>query len=70
LEAEPNDETRGILAEHPWLVVVALILVVGGAIAGYLWLSPEWSVARRVAAGAVAGAGIMVCIGGPKLFVY
>lgn len=70
MEAETHEEARGILATHPWLVLFSIVLVVGGGIAGYLWLSPEWTALRRVAAGAVAGAGIMVCIGGPKLFVY
>jgi hypothetical protein len=68
--AEAHGEGRGLVASHPWLVVFSVALVVGGAVAGYLWLSPEWSALRRVAAGAVSGAGIMVLLGGPKLFVY
>jgi hypothetical protein len=68
---EDNEpESAGIIASHPWLLVFTVILVVGGAVAGFLFLSPEWTALRRTAAGAVAGAGIMVCIGGPKLFVY
>lgn len=68
---EPSEtESPGIIASHPWLLVLSVLLIVGGAVAGYLWLSPEWTALRRTAAGAVAGAGVMVCIGGPKLFVY
>lgn len=69
MEAEEL-EAPGIIASHPWLLALTIVLVVGGAVAGFLYLSPEWTALRRTAAGAVAGAGIMVCIGGPKLFVY
>ncbi len=46
------------IRRHP---VIAAVLVVGtalGAALGFFFLDPGWSVARRIAAGGVAGGGI------------
>jgi hypothetical protein len=42
---------------HPWITGTLLVCTLAGAAAGFVWLSGEWSVARRLAAGAIAGAG-------------
>lgn len=50
------------LARHPVLTGVLIGCTVVGAIAGLSLLTPEWSVARRIAAGAVGGAGVGLLI--------
>jgi hypothetical protein len=51
---------------------VITAVFVGGTIAGMLlgpvFLNPEWSLLRRVLAGAVAGAGIGLLMTATKLF--
>jgi hypothetical protein len=42
---------------HPWISATLLVCTLAGAAAGLIWLSGEWSVARRLAAGAIAGGG-------------
>jgi len=46
------------IRRHPLIASVLLTGVLAGAVLGFLFLDPDWSVARRVAAGAVAGGGI------------
>lgn len=47
---------KQVLVQHPLLVAVAIVSVVAGAIVGGIYLSPEWSPARRVLGGALMGA--------------
>lgn len=68
-ELDPEVEEEAV----PWLgdagtkmAAAALVAcVVGGAIAGGIYLSDEWHIARRVAGGAVAGFGswLLVMVG-------
>ena len=43
------------------------IAIVGGAILGGIFLSEDWSMARRIAAGAVAGAGVALLTTAPRI---
>jgi len=43
---------------HPVVTTLIVSLAVLGAVLGGLYLSPEWPILRRVAAGALSGAGI------------
>ena len=45
------------LRAHPVITGVIVVCVVGGAIAGEMYLPMEWHAARRIAAGVVSGAG-------------
>ena len=47
-----------LVREHPVITAVLATLAIGGAVLGGLYLPPEWSVLRRLAAGALSGAGI------------
>lgn len=67
----PAREDRGWgarVARHPVITATLLVCTVGGAIAGALYLSGDWSLARRIAAGAVAGAGTGLLVTATKLF--
>ena len=59
-----------MLRRHPVLAGAFAAAMAAGAVLGVLYLSPDWSLARRLAAGAVAGAGIVLLVAGPKLFVH
>jgi hypothetical protein len=48
--------------EHPGIASVMLVCTLGGAALGFALLGAEWSVVRRIAGGAVAGAGIGLVI--------
>lgn len=70
-EPEPRREKDGFrarIARHPVITATLLVCTVGGAIAGVVYLSGDWSLARRLAAGAVAGAGTGLLITATKLF--
>ena len=60
-------ELRDVFREHPVLASVIAACTVGGAVAGYLYLSGDWSAARRIAAGAVSGAGIGLIVTATKM---
>lgn len=45
------------LRDHPVLAAVMVACTVAGAVAGVYLLADDWTLARRLAAGAVAGAG-------------
>jgi hypothetical protein len=49
---------QGIVREHPIITAILVACTLVGALVGEIYLYEEWSVARRVAAGAVAGAGV------------
>lgn len=49
---------RWAVRDHPVIAGVLVACTLGGAVLGFALLTPEWSVARRIAGGAVGGAGI------------
>jgi hypothetical protein len=57
------------LSAHPWITGIFSVCVLLGAAAGAVGLSEDFSLARRIAAGAVAGAGFAMLVMGPKLMV-
>ncbi len=63
----PSNSAITFMAEHPVLTAVFSICIVGGAIFGAVLLTEDWSLARRIAAGAVAGAGVALLTTAPKL---
>ena len=55
-----KSQTNSILVavrQHPVMTTVLVACVVTGAVLGGLYLTPEWSLLRRVSAGALAGGG-------------
>ena len=64
--AQPNAVLR-VATEHPVLTGVFAVCIVGGAILGAVSLMEDWSMARRLAAGAVAGAGVALLTTAPKM---
>jgi len=52
---------------HPVITGLMLACTLAGAIAGALYLPEEWAMARRLAAGAVAGAGVALLCTAPKM---
>jgi len=58
---------RAAIAAHPIISAVMIGCVAIGAVLGIFVLTDEWSLARRVAAGAVAGAGVGILITAPRI---
>jgi hypothetical protein len=58
-----------LLKSHPILTSAFALFIAAGAVIGLLYLPPDWAVLRRLAAGGVAGAGLVLLVAGPKLFV-
>lgn len=50
------------LREYPISSVTMVVITLAGAAAGPYWTSPEWSLGRQLAAGAVAGFGVAFLI--------
>lgn len=48
----------GLARRHPVVTTLLVTSTLVGAILGGLYLTPEWSLVRRVAAGALAGGGV------------
>ena len=46
------------LRSHPWITGVIVGGATVGGVLGILYLNPEWSLIRRIAAGGMAGGGI------------
>ena len=56
----PTSQTPGAwatLRRHPIITATLLGCTLAGAVLGFYLLTEDWSVARRLAAGAIAGAG-------------
>ena len=61
---------RGWLAAiiaHPVIFGVFISCIAIGAVLGVLLLADDWSLARRIAAGVVAGAGVSILITAPRI---
>lgn len=55
------------LRRHPVVTGVMVTCTLVGAVAGVLWLTDDWHMARRLAAGAVAGAGTGLLLTATKM---
>jgi hypothetical protein len=58
---------RGFVATHPWITALFAACALAGAVAGVLYLPEDWSLARRLAAGALAGTGSALLVTAPRL---
>ena len=72
MHAEPDGDQSGAgllaaLRRHPVLTGAFLVLTAAGAAVGALYLPPEWTLLRRLLAGAVAGAGMALLATATKL---
>jgi hypothetical protein len=69
-EAERTDTTRGwkaAISAHPIIFGVIIACITIGAVLGVFMLTDEWSLARRIAAGVVGGAGVGILITAPRI---
>jgi hypothetical protein len=63
-----RDGVWGSLRRHPVIVSTIVVGTLLGAVLGALFLTGDWSLARRVVAGAVSGAGIAFLMTATKMF--
>jgi hypothetical protein len=69
-ETEQAGATRGwraAISAHPIIFGVVVACIAIGTVLGVLVLTDEWSLARRIAAGAVGGAGVGILITAPRI---
>ena len=69
-EAERAEATRGwkaAITAHPIISGVVIACISIGAVMGVFILTDEWSLARRIAAGVVGGAGVGILITAPRI---
>jgi hypothetical protein len=57
-----------LVRRHPVIASTVVATTVLGAVLGALLLTAEWSLARRIAAGAVAGAGTGFLLTATKMY--
>ena len=68
-----SDEANGLSGalatakRHPIMTATVVVGLLGGAVLGGLYLDPEWSLLRRISAGALAGGGSGFFIGATKM---
>lgn len=73
MESESADRTRiaaravSTMQTHPVITSVMVSCIVLGAIGGMMLLTGDWSLARRLAAGMVAGGGVGILVCGTKM---
>jgi hypothetical protein len=67
-EMRPATGPWAVVRRHPVIAGVMLVCTVLGALLGYALLTPDWTLARRLVAGAVAGAGTGLLITATKMF--
>ena len=60
-------DARGFVASHPVIAALIAACALAGAAAGAVYLPDDWSLARRIAAGAVAGAGSALLVTATRL---
>jgi hypothetical protein len=66
----PTPRKPGVWAAlrgHPVITATLLGCTIAGAVLGVYLLTDDWSIARRLAAGALAGAGTGVLMTGTKM---
>ncbi len=69
-EEERADATRdwkAAITAHPIIFGVVIACISIGAVLGVFVLPDEWSLARRIAAGVVGGAGVSILITAPRI---
>ena len=59
---------RSFLGRHPVVSTTLLATTLLGAVAGAVFLTGDWSLARRILAGAVAGAGTGLLLTATKMY--
>lgn len=69
MAAEPPRERQGIglVRRHPVITGILVACTLAGGVAGAFLLTGDWSLARRIAAGAVAGGGVGFLITATKM---
>ena len=69
---EPAQASRkgfaALVRRHPVLSALLLLCSVLGAVLGATFLPQEWALARRIAAGAVSGAGCWLLVTFARLY--
>jgi len=63
----PSRGWKAAIAAHPIIFGVFVTCISTGAVLGVFLLTGEWSLARRIAAGAVGGAGVSILITAPRI---
>jgi hypothetical protein len=58
---------RAAIAAHPIITATIAVCALLGALLGALLLTDDWSLARRIAGGLVAGAGVGLLITAPRI---
>jgi hypothetical protein len=56
------------LRRHPVITATFAVCIAAGVAAAVVWLPEDWALVRRLAAGAVAGAGTALFITATRLF--
>jgi hypothetical protein len=64
---DPGGTARSFAATHPWITALFAVCAVAGAVAGAVYLPEDWSLARRLAAGALAGTGSALLVTASRL---
>jgi hypothetical protein len=62
-----HSDWLGSARRHPVITSVLLGCTIGGALAGFVYLDADWSAFRRIAAGAVGGAGAALLVTATKM---
>ncbi len=65
--ATPARGWKAAIAAHPIIYGVIIGCISIGAVLGVFLLTDEWSLARRIAAGVVGGAGVGILITAPRI---
>ena len=65
--ATPSRGWTAAIAAHPIIFGVFVACISIGTVLGVFLLTDEWSLARRIAAGVVGGAGVGVLITAPRI---
>ncbi|MBW1843120.1 MAG: hypothetical protein JRJ05_02170 [Deltaproteobacteria bacterium] len=65
--ATPSGGWKAAIAAHPIIFGVFISCISIGAVLGVFLLTDEWSLARRIAAGVVGGAGVSILITAPRI---
>lgn len=70
--AEENAASRpglvALLRRHPILTVIFVVCIALGITLGVIYLPADWALARRVAGGFFAGAGVAIFLTVTRLF--